>query len=435
MILSGNNIRQLPAALADLVMLQYLDVSKNPLRVRDADDTTCLPADMRLMKNLRYLNISECNLRIIPATVWMCTSLTHLDISRNKIGLLVPDVANLQALTFINLSQCNLSTLPPEIGLCVELEEIVLMSNNIESLPDTLKECTKLKQLRVSYRNFTTLLDDYMENLIRKGQIKSEHLPQVVFELESLRSLNFKSTKINSLPESSLNSLQELQLDFNFFETIEEGSLTAMSQSLCILTITHNLLKEIPAELGCLVKLEVLDLSYNKLSQLPNKLSLPSLKELYLNNNSIESLSPSITQLVSLEKLNLEHNKLTSLPEYVFDLSQLNYLDISYNQIKFISPRICKLKNMKLAHAYDKINKTGLWLIGNPLDIPTKEIWQTQKIEKIYDYLISYEMRMSEYTCYSKLVFLGLSGIGKSPLINNLFDIKFEVFSTHQTGK
>lgn len=212
LILCGNNLRSLPSQVADLYNLEYLDISRNPLKVKDVDDSNCLPLEMRLLKNLTYLSVSECNLRYIPTTVWLCISLKILDLSRNKIGLLVPDIGNLQNLVHLNLSQCNLTTLPGEIGFCTDLAEIVLMANQVESLPDSLKDCKNLEQLKMSYRTFSSLLDTYMENLISKGQIKSEHVPVVVFELEKLTNLDLKHTKVNSLPENNLKNLQELFL-------------------------------------------------------------------------------------------------------------------------------------------------------------------------------------------------------------------------------
>jgi Leucine-rich repeat (LRR) protein len=134
-----------------------------------------------------------------------------------------------------------------------------------------------------------------------------------------------------------------------------------------------------------------------------------------------------------LEKLNLEKNQLENVDDSLYELDNLNYLDFSDNHIRFISPNISTLKQIKQAHAFDKFNnKTGLWLLGNPLEIPIKEIWQTMKIDKIYDYLNSYEQRNLEYNYYSSMIFFGASSIGKSKLINNLFDVKFEVQSSAQ---
>ena len=151
LVLSTNNLRSIPAEISDLYNLEYLDLSKNPLRAKDAEDVTALPIEMRLLINLKFLSLSECNLRHIPMTVWLCVSLESLDISRNKLSLLVPDVGNLNALESINLSQCNLTTLPGEIGFCLNLREILLMANPIESLPDNLKVIVYCKLKGLSF--------------------------------------------------------------------------------------------------------------------------------------------------------------------------------------------------------------------------------------------------------------------------------------------
>ena len=422
LILSGNNLRSLPASISELINLEYLDLSRNPLRVRDIDDVTCLPVEMRTLKNLKFLSLSECYLRTIPTTVWLCVSIQILDLSRNKIGLLVPDVGNLQNLKTLNISQCNLTTLPGEIGFCLNLEDIILMANQIDSLPDNLKDCKNLKQLRLSFRSFNTLLDSYMENLISKGQIKSEHIPMVTFELQSLMYLDLKSTKSNHISENSLIGLKELYLDNNYFDRFSEGVLQPMSNSLKVLTMSNNLLKEIPVEINCLLNLDTLDLSHNFITQITNNSKLINLKELDLSNNKLAILNDNVKYFKNLKKLNLLNNELHQLSENLFNLENLTYLDLSYNHLVKISANISKLKFITCSHLYDNLNKTGLWLIGNPLKIPSKEVWQTTQVQNIYDYVTGYNQKHLDYLYYSKLVFLGVSGVGKSKLVDSFFN-------------
>lgn len=431
MILSGNNLRSLPSAIADLVNLEHLDLSKNPLKVKDVDDSNCLPFEMRLMKNLKFLSLRECNLRHIPTTVWLCVSLKKLDISRNKIGLLVPDVGNLQNLEFINLSQCNLSTLPNEISFCGELTDIILMANNIESLPETLKHLRKLKNLKMSYRGFSSLLDSYMEQLISKGQIKSEHIPMVIFELESLTALDLKHTKINNLAENSFKSLEELYLDNNFFSNLNEFNSSINSNvkdTLTTLTISNNLLKQIPDELNELVNLQILNLSNNFIRETNTRLNMKNLKELYLNNNFIHSIGDDcFRDTKQLLKLTLDKNELAHLSNEhsLFALDQLVYLDLSYNKLTQIPTSIVGLKSLRIAHSYSKMDKIGLWIIGNPLRIPGKDVWQTVSIDKIYDYLSNYEQRNLDHVFYANVFVMTATDDAlatKVNLVNFLFN-------------
>jgi Leucine-rich repeat (LRR) protein len=79
LILRNNNLRSIPSEISDLHNLEYLDLSKNPLKVKDAEDVSSLPIELRLLVNLKYLNLRECSLRHIPLSVWLCITLETLD--------------------------------------------------------------------------------------------------------------------------------------------------------------------------------------------------------------------------------------------------------------------------------------------------------------------------------------------------------------------
>ena len=376
---------------------------------------------MRYLYKLKRLNVSECNLRYIPSPIWLVPSIEHLDLSRNKLGLLVPEIGSLQNLQILNLSQCDLSTLPPEIGFCVELIEIILWGNQIESLPETLKECVKLRELKINYRSFlVNQIDTYVEDLIRKGKYTSEHIPPVVFDLVSLTILDLSGAKINALPENNLKNLMELHLGSNFFDKLPEKFFQSMMESLKVLKLDGNSLDQVPSEIKLLEKLEILNLDHNKLTTFPghDDFNLMGLKELYISNNQLTQLTSSIGLLKSLKTLVLDCNRLTDLPESLYDLVDLEYLDLSYNVITKLSNSITKLKNLKCSHSYVKLNKTGLWLIGNPLELPPHKIWKTKTIEKIYNYLTTFYRRDVNYIRYAKLIFIGDSSVGKSIIID-----------------
>lgn len=70
----------------------------------------------------------------------------------------------------------------------------------------------------------------------------------------------------------------------------------------------------LPAEIGCLTRLEHLDLSFNKLKKLPAEITyLKALITLKIANNKLLELPAGLSLLQRLENLDLSNNRLTSL--------------------------------------------------------------------------------------------------------------------------
>ena len=204
--LCSNNIRQIPNDIKRLTSLVHLDLTKNGIRCLHGNDFAGLPAELASLTSLRILIIAECNLPFLPAVIYKCKTLEVLDVSRNKIGIILPEIGNLENLQLLNAQSTGIMTLPPEIAFCQDLEELLLFGNCIESLPETMREMPKLRELKLNFQSFAQLLDNYMDNLLRKGQIQSEHIPVVVFEMPGITSLDLEATKINNLPEACASS-------------------------------------------------------------------------------------------------------------------------------------------------------------------------------------------------------------------------------------
>ena len=94
---------------------------------------------------------------------------------------------------------------------------------------------------------------------------------------------------------------------------------------------------EIPAELGNLTNLRVLRLSFQRLSgHMPTQLgSLPNLESLKLDQNELSGEIPSaLGNLATLERLYLTGNELSGeIPSALGSLAMLKWLDLSYNQL------------------------------------------------------------------------------------------------------
>ena len=97
LILSNNNLSNIPTNIRSLINLEYLDISKNPLRThKGSDDSPCLPHEFSYLRKFHTLIMVECSLKEIPAVVWEITSLQKLDISRNKIKYIAGEISKLR---------------------------------------------------------------------------------------------------------------------------------------------------------------------------------------------------------------------------------------------------------------------------------------------------------------------------------------------------
>jgi len=378
-----------------------------------------LPKELASLPNLDILILAECNLPFIPPVVWMCRKLKVLDISRNKINMLVPDISNLDQLQHLNAQQTSIITLPPEIALCQNLEEILLWGNVIENLPETLRELPKLKVLAINFRSFCGMVDAYREELLRKGQIQSEHIPQVLFEMPALDTLDLNQTKLNTLPEECAGRLKELFLAQNFFN--EMPNMILRMDTLQVLDLSDNMIKSIPDQIGDLVNLQQLKMSNNHVTIFPASIcKLEKLESLFLERNQIQSLPDDIGKLTSLKTLVLERNSLHSIPSTIVELEKLETLDLTENKIASLPLNFYLMKNLKRAHTYKKFYKYGLWLHLNPITVPPQNVWKTEDPQNIYNYMKRLEIRQTKNLRRQKLFLLGETQCGKTSLVKSM---------------
>jgi len=159
------------------------------------------------------------------------------------------------------------------------------------------------------------------------------------------------------------------------FESFAEAFRSPDKVKRLVLAKEDPEMKHLPAQLGSLINLEVLELScLEKLEDLPNELGrLRKLEEIIIDNGNgcamNVSLPRSIGQLANLRVLRLygaldprgigpgETNGPTrNLPATVANLQRLEELDLGRNGIRFVPPQIASLRQLrKLGLDYNRL--------------------------------------------------------------------------------
>ena len=166
-----------------------------------------------------------------------------------------------------------------------------------------------------------------------------------------------------------LASLELLDLRHNELTSLpaEIGRLSALRY----LNIYDNQLTSVPAEIGQLTSLEWLTLSENQLTSVPAVIGqLTSLRDLYLADNELTSVPAEIGQLTALTTLHLNNSQLTSLPAEFGLLTSLMRLNLHDNKLTSLPAEIGRLTSLEMLH-----------LQGNQLTSLPAEIGQLASLQ------------------------------------------------------
>lgn len=270
----------------------------------------------------------------------------------------------------------------------------------------------KIEQARIT--NATTL--DLNSTYHADDSEKLTQLPEAIFQLTQLVSLNLMCNKLTELPKeiSHLKSLRTLFVPFNQLTTL-------------------------PESLDQLDNLATIDIQYNNLTSLPDSLlRLKQLRSLNLSNNNLQSLPDSISQLKNLRSLNASNNELTFIPESLEELNKLNSLSLGNNKIKKLPNSLCQLDELvfcsftnnqlsALPDCFKKLKRLNyLFLhenddLGIPKEILGNISHDKQALpSKILDYYFATRDNKGSELRELKLIVVGRGEAGKTSLIRRL---------------
>jgi Leucine-rich repeat (LRR) protein len=240
---------------------------------------------------------------------------TSIDISDNKFnGTVSTHIGLLTSLMTLSLKANNFTgQVPSELGKLTVLHELYLGENRFTStIPSELGSARRLQYLDLESNLHTgtiptelAFLTD-LEELRLGGNAFVGPLPGALLSLEKVRVLSFAENILNGTVPAEFapqSKVQIISLQHNQFT----GTLPKFSNGTSLIELRLNenkLTGTLPAELGLLHSLEVLDLMGNLLSgTIPSALgSLENIKELILSGNSFIGTVP--VELCSLMESN-----------------------------------------------------------------------------------------------------------------------------------
>ena len=161
--------------------------------------------------------------------------------------------------------------------------------------------------------------------------------------------LDLSELELTTVPAElgQLVKLEILELGGNQLTAVpaELGQLVKLSW----LDLSDNQLTAVPAELGRLVKLSWLNLCDNQLTAVPAELGqLINLSMLYLHRNQLITVPAELGQLVELILLDLSGNQLTTVPAELGQLVELGALYLHRNQLTTVPEFIYHLPNLEV---------------------------------------------------------------------------------------
>ncbi|CAG9822681.1 unnamed protein product [Phaedon cochleariae] len=370
--------------------------------------------------SLEVLDISQNQLSyLFPSSFRIHPRLKEIHASSNKFNFFPAElIANLQFLQYIDLSNNQLKTIEElDFARLPRLRSLIVANNQIESISDmAFHNSTQLQVLDLSNNKLDRLGDRTFEGLVR------------------LEMLNLEGNILSDLPEtiferSRLQMLENVNLARNLFEIAPLKSLQRQYFFVSSVDLSHNKLREIPADDSIMVNIKKLDLSFNPLSEtaVQNILGEPkTVRELNLAGTNMKAVPHLETPF--LKHLNLSHNDISMLNVGIFErVTLLEELDLSNNKIPDVSnySQIWKLlHNLQSLNISDNpigaISNNDLVGLDNLRHLSLHSLQECSRIEKNAFKAIPNLSILDAYG-YPKLGYLDVQGLLQNmPLLEKI---------------
>ncbi|XP_023640242.1 leucine-rich repeat receptor-like serine/threonine-protein kinase BAM3 [Capsella rubella] len=334
--MSNNHlVGAIPSWISNLSTLSTLLISNNLL-----EGTT--PTSLLTMPSISLLDLSENQLSgVLPSHVGGDFGI-QLFLSGNNFTGPIPHTF-LDNVEILDLRDNKLSGSIPEFINTQSIKILLLRGNNLtRSIPRQLCDLSNIRLLDLSDNKLSGVIPSCLYNLsFGPGGDKNT---EIGVAYSAVRMFKFyESTFVTEDFYVESFSFEEVEIKFStkkrydsYFGAAVEFTGSILDRMYGIDMSRNELNGVIPAELGDLSQLRVMNLSHNLLSS---------------------SIPTSFSKLKDIESLDLSHNKLQgSIPQQLTSLTSLAVFDVSYNNLSGIIPQ---------GKQFNTFNEKSY--IGNPL--------------------------------------------------------------------
>jgi Leucine-rich repeat (LRR) protein/predicted acylesterase/phospholipase RssA len=273
--------------------------------------------------------------------------LRYLDLSNNALSVLPSHISILSNLTYLNLSSNWLKSLPEDLT-SLPINTLLVEANQIFDLP-IANPTSIVSPLMYSHLTHLNMVGNNIK--LPLLSLNPRTMLQNLTNYRKISTLELAHNSLSPLPSSLLQlspKITSLNISHLSLRTLVPAEIKVFS-NLKMLDLSHNGLTQLPIELCTLVHLEALDVSHNELTTLPH--GLPglriNLKKLYASYNQLKSLPVPFCTLVNLTHVNLHRNQLTDTSLEIFvKLTSLESLDLGRNLLTNFPSMLSTLESL-----------------------------------------------------------------------------------------
>ncbi|XP_004250411.2 receptor protein-tyrosine kinase CEPR2 [Solanum lycopersicum] len=283
--------------------------------------------------------------------------------NKSLSGVISPSISVLQSLTSLVLPSNQLSgNLPSELADCANLKVLNVTDNNMNGTIPDLSRLAKLEVLDLSNNCFSGQFPAWfgkLTSLVALGLGGNEYdegkLPDLFGKLKKVYWLFLAGSNLTGqIPESifEMEALGTLDISINQMSGNFPKSINKLRNLFKIELYQNNLTGELPVELVDLIHLQEIDVSRNQLhGTLPK--GIDNLKNLTVfqifKNNFSGQIPPGFGDMQHLNGFAVYSNSFTGeIPANLGRFSPLNSIDISENNFSGAFPKyLCQNNNLQ----------------------------------------------------------------------------------------